>query len=157
MNTMKSTPSILALLGLVAVAGYQNRSKISEMLDDAKQRQAGSASAAQPSLFSDIAGIFGSGGRSSLSSGLADLVRQFTAAGHGNAAQSWVAPGQNKQLQEQDFAQVIGDDTLDELVTKTGLSRAELIHRLTAAVPKVINQLTPEGRLPTEAEAEKLL
>lgn len=154
---MKSTPSILALLGLVAVAGYQNRNKISEMLDDAKHSQPGGPSAGQSSLFSSIAGIFGSGGGGSLSSGLGDLVRQFTSAGHGNAAQSWVATGQNMQLQEHDLAQVIGNDTLDDLVTKTGLSRADLIHRLTAAVPEVINQLTPEGRLPTEAEAEKLL
>lgn len=37
----KSTPSLLALLGLVAVAGYQNRSKI-EMLSDARNEMPGS-------------------------------------------------------------------------------------------------------------------
>ena len=155
---MKSTPSLLALLGLVAVAGYQNRNKITEMIDHAQQSQRGGSASGQPNLLSGIAGLFGSGGRGgSLSSGLSDLVNQFTSAGHGIAAQSWVAVGQNEPLKEHDLVQAIGDETLDELVTKTGLSRADLIRRLTAAVPEIVNQLTPEGRLPTETEAQKLL
>ena len=36
----RATPSILALLGLVAIAGYQNRDRLSLMLADARQKAA---------------------------------------------------------------------------------------------------------------------
>ena len=39
----KSTPSLMALLGLVAVAGYQNRDKLSSLLARARDHAAPSA------------------------------------------------------------------------------------------------------------------
>ena len=44
----RSTPSLLALLGLVAVAGYQNRDRISEMLSDARQKSTVSGTPLEP-------------------------------------------------------------------------------------------------------------
>ena len=156
---MKSTPSLLALLGLVAFAGYQNRSKISEMIDDARQTRPGDSAATQPGFLSGITDLFraGANGGATLSSGLADLVNRFTNPGHDSTAQSWVATGPNDHLKGDDITHAIGDETLDELVAKTGLPRAELIRRLTVAVPEVVNKLTPDGRLPTDHEALKLL
>ena len=156
---MKSTPSLLALLGLVAFAGYQNRSKISEMIDDARRARLGDSTTPQPGFLSGISDLFRSGpnGGGTLSSGLSDLVGRFTSAGHNGTAQSWVASGPNEHLKSDDITHAIGDETLNELVAKTGLPRAELIRRLTAAVPEVVNKLTPDGRLPTDDEALKLL
>lgn len=156
---MKPTPSLLALLGLVAIAGYQNRSKISDMIDDARQSRPGDAGTAQPGFMAGISDMFraGANGGGTLSAGLGDLVKRFTSGGHDSTAQSWVTAGPNQHLQGDDVASAIGDETLDDLATKTGLSRDELIRRLTAAVPDVVNKLTPDGRLPTEAEAQKLL
>ena len=156
---MKSTPSLLALLGLVAFAGYQNRDKISEMIDDAKKGQPGSSGTTQPGFLAGLGDLFHTGGNGgeTLSAGLRNLVNRFTSAGHDRTAQSWVTAGPNSNLQDADLAQAIGDETLDDLATKTGLSRAELIRRLTVAVPEVVNKLTPDGRLPTEAEAMNLL
>jgi uncharacterized protein YidB (DUF937 family) len=39
----RGMPSLTALLGLLAIAGYQNRDKIAEMLGSLGQRQPGSA------------------------------------------------------------------------------------------------------------------
>ncbi len=156
---MKSTPSLLALLGLVAFAGYQNRDKISAMIDDAQKGHSGDPTSAQPGFLTGLGDLFRSDGNGggTLSAGLGDLVNRFTSAGHDRTAQSWVTAGPNSNLQDADLAHAIGDETLDDLATKTGLSRAELIRRLTVAVPEVVNKLTPDGRLPTEAEAMHLL
>ena len=43
-------------------------------------------------------------------------------------------------------------DTIDEIAAKTGLSRAELLSRLQSVLPTAVDKLTPEGRLPTDAE-----
>ncbi|MEO6299578.1 MAG: YidB family protein [Paracoccaceae bacterium] len=156
----KSTPSLLALLGLVAYAGYQNRGKISEMLDDAHKSQAASSSntpAGGEGLFSSLGKMFQSQtAGSTLSSGLSELVNRFRSVGQGAAADSWVAPGPNAPMPTPDLEAAIGDETLTELQAKTGLSRAELVQRLSQSLPDVVNRLTPNGRVPTDAEAQSL-
>lgn len=153
----KSTPSLLALLGLVAVAGYQNRGKISEMLGDARPRSPespGSASAPGGGFLSEVADLFqsGSGG---VSDGLGELLNRFTASGRGVYADSWVAAGANVPVEEHDLEDVLGDESIAELSEKTGLSRGELLQRLAAALPNVVDELTPQGRLPTADEAKE--
>ena len=164
----KSTPSLLALLGLVAVAGYQNRSKISDMLSDARQndhtprsdalsngRADGGMSSDQDGGFlSQIGRMFQGGtGGASLSNGLSDLVEKFKSAGRTDSAESWVSNGPNKPVDVDDLGNVLGEETLADLGRKTGMTREQLLLRLNAALPDVVNQFTPNGRIPTETEA----
>lgn len=163
----KSTPSLLALLGLVAVAGYQNREKISEMLSDARQQPPGSRPDAgqaretrgdEPQagggFLSEIGALFGAGSAGgTLSAGLSDLVDRFRDTGRAAPAESWVSRNANMPIEEPELAAALGEDTLDELARKTGLSRTEVLHRLSVALPDTVNRFTPEGHLPTEAEA----
>ncbi len=153
----KSTPSLLALLGLVAVAGYQNRGRISEMLADAKQKTAapGSALSQQGGGFvAEMGQMFQSG---QISTALGDLVERFKGAGRADAAQSWVSDKANMPLDVTELEAALGEETLTELAQKTGLTRAELLLRLNVALPDVVNRFTPNGRLPTEVEAQNLL
>ena len=152
----RSTPSLLALLGLVAFAGYQNRSKISEMLADAQSRRPQTTGAPSGGLMSEIGAMFRSGtAGSTLSTGLSDLVKRFKSAGQGQTADSWVAKGPNEPLTEDNLASAIGEDTLAELVQTTGLSQADLLSRLSTAIPQTVDKLTPDAHLPTATEAEK--
>ena len=59
----KGMPSLLALLGLVAVAGYQNRDKLRDMMEDARTgagRAGGAAGSGSGGLLDEIGGTFGS-------------------------------------------------------------------------------------------------
>ena len=155
----KSSPSLIALLGLVAVAGYQNRGRISEMLSDAQQQ--GSSDPSRPTqadnsggFLAEIGSLFGGGAASgTLASGLGDLVNRFKETGRAEPADSWVSSQANMPMDATELESAIGHETLDELGQKTGLSRNELLLRLTAALPEVVNRFTPEGRLPSESEA----
>ncbi len=134
-------PSMAALLGVLAVAGYQNRDKLLELLRKqgvgAQGRSAGAATG-------------GLGGL--LSGGLTELVERFRSAGHGEAADSWVARGANKELAPPDLERAIGSNVLDDLATHTGLSRSEILSRLSRDLPQAVDQYTPEGRIPTHGE-----
>ena len=159
----KGMPSLLALLGLVAVAGYQNRDKLREMIGDAQRggperRRIQSESAGSGGLLEEIGQIFGSGdaGRN-VSESLRDLVDRFRATGQGAKADSWVSTDANRELQPEELERAIGPDTIDELSQKTGLSRAEIVKRLTAAIPETVDRLTPDGRLPSETEAQRMV
>lgn len=158
----KATPSLLALLGLVAVAGYQNRGRLSEMLSDARNdapetkpegHQTGNAESSGGFL-SEIGELFGGGSSgNTLTAGLGDLVNRFRDAGRAAPADSWVSTNENMPIDDRELEAAIGDETLQELGRKTGLSHAELLRRLNAALPEVVNRFTPDGRVPTEAEA----
>lgn len=150
----RSTPSLLALLGLVAVAGYQKRDRISEMLSDARQRSTVSRTPQEPAgggFISEVGQFFQ--GRS-VSTALGDLVDRFKAAGQGDAADSWVSDKANMPLGVDALEAALGQETLAELAQKTGLSQAEVLLRLNVALPDVVNRFTPNGRLPAGGEAK---
>jgi uncharacterized protein YidB (DUF937 family) len=156
----KSTPSLLALLGLVAVAGYQNRGRISEMLDDARQNTPprAVASGEREGFLSEIAALFqggapdGSSGDTALSRGLGDLVSRFREAGRGDMADSWVSSQPNCPMNVTELEDALGHETLEGLTRKTGMTRSELLLRLNVALPEVVNRFTPQGHLPEAGE-----
>jgi len=42
-------------------------------------------------------------------------------------------------------------------MTYSGMSRDDLLNGLSQQLPEVVDQLTPQGRLPTEQEAARLV
>jgi len=152
----KTMPSMVALLGLLAVAGYQNRDKLGSMINNAAKP--GDGSAAPTGLMGQLAGLFGgSAGGGSLSEGLTSLVNRFQAAGHGTVADSWVSTGANAQMKEGDLESAIGPATIAELERTTGLSRSDLLARLSRDLPRAVDHMTPQGRVPTPAEAQAMV
>ncbi len=93
----------------------------------------------------------------SLSGGLNELVSRFKSSGWGKPVNSWVSTGPNLPMDANDLRSVIGDETLGELSIKTGMTQEQLLLRLNAALPEVVNGLTPEGRVPTQVEALSLI
>ena len=158
----RGMPSMVALLGLLAVAGYQNRDKIAEVIGGRKQVPGGRPGTYdQPSeggVLDKLGGLFGGASAGSvLSGGLGDLVDRFRQNGQGQAADSWVNTGPNQQLRTDQLEQAIGPDALNTLSEHTGLSREELLSRLTRELPAAVDKFTPGGRLPTEDEAARLI
>ena len=100
-----------------------------------------------------LGGLLAGGAAGSvLSGGLGDLLNQFQQKGHGDAANSWVSNGPNKQIAPGDLANALGADQIDSLSAQSGLSRDELLKGLSQYLPDVVNHLTPDGRLPNENE-----
>jgi uncharacterized protein YidB (DUF937 family) len=154
-------PSMTALLGLLAVAGYQNRDKIAEWVGGMQTGQSGaSGQGSRPGrtgslpagLDSLLGGLGGAGVGGFLSGGLRDLVDSFKQAGQGEAAESWVGRGPNKDIRPQQLEQAIGPEVLATLSRETGLSHDELLARLSRELPQAVDRYTPEGRIPSESD-----
>jgi uncharacterized protein YidB (DUF937 family) len=148
-----------ALLGLLAVAGYQHRDKIAEFLGGIgkdKPAGAGPGGAGQ----SGIGGFLGQlsesiGGASAgglLSGGLSELLERFRQSGHGETAESWVGTGANKPVTPPQLEHAIGPEVLETLSHQTGLSKEELLARLSRELPDAVDKYTPHGRLPAETD-----
>jgi uncharacterized protein YidB (DUF937 family) len=145
-------PSLTALLGLVALAGYQNRDKLAEMLQGATAggQQSGNAqSGPLGGLLSNLGGALAGGGVGGLlNGGLGELLERFKQNGQGDAAQSWIDKGPNKEVAPGQLKQAIGPDVLAALEQQTGLSQEELLARLSRQLPEAVDRYTPDGRLP---------
>jgi uncharacterized protein YidB (DUF937 family) len=89
-----------------------------------------------------LAGVAGGGG-------LGALIEQFQRSGHGDAINSWVKPGPNQRLAPQQLAEALGPDTVEDLAAESGLPKEELLEELSETLPDAVDQLTPEGQLPT--------
>ncbi len=155
-------PSMTALLALLAVAGYQNRDKLAELLGAqgsapelprAPGGAAGQQSGGLGGLLSNLGGAGAAGGLGGLlGGGLSELVERFKQAGQGDVADSWVGRGPNKEVAPNQLEKAIGTDTLATLSQQTGLSREEILARLSKELPQAVDKYTPEGRLPTEGD-----
>ena len=164
----RGSPSMVALLGLLAVAGYQNRDKLSSMLQGASNGRPDDPDTAPYGNSSTTAGggivddfrrmLGGSGDRSNgiggaasggLMAGLSEILGRFTNPVQAAKAQSWVSTGPNGALGAADLDEVLDEDTMAELMQKTGLGREELLHRLSTVLPDAVDQMTPDGHLPT--------
>jgi uncharacterized protein YidB (DUF937 family) len=152
---------MLALLGLLAVAGYQNREKLSEYFRGLGQDRDGQDRGRQPGqggLLGGLGGLLGGGSPGSiLSGGLGDLVERLRQSGQAEQADSWVRKGPNQPIAPNDLERAIGPEILATLAERTGLSREELLARLTRSLPQAVDDLTPEGHLPNEEEAERIV
>jgi uncharacterized protein YidB (DUF937 family) len=91
-----------------------------------------------------------------LTSGLSNLITDLQSAGQARAAQSWVDTGPNQPIAPNDLGAALGEDTIQALTERSGMPREDLLAALSQHLPEVVNQLTPQGRLPTESEAGKL-
>jgi len=109
-------------------------------------------------LAGGLGGLLAGGGAGSiLSSGLGDLLNQFQQSGQHDVAKSWVGTGPNQTIAPDDLAKALGADQIQALMEQSGLSRNELLQGLSQHLPEVVNQLTPEGRIPTEHEASRMI
>src|SRR6266700_978841 len=96
-----------------------------------------------------LGGLLAGGAAGSvISGGLGDVLKQLQQGGQGDTANSWVGKGDNKPIAPGDLANALGADQINALASQSGLSRDDLLDGLSQYLPKVIDHLTPEGRLP---------
>jgi uncharacterized protein YidB (DUF937 family) len=157
-------PSMTALLGMLALAGFQNRDKITEMLKgvgaggsitEGGQSGLGGLLGSLGGLLGGAGSTAGAGGSEGagsagamLNNGLNELLKSFKENGQGDTAQSWINPGPNKEISSPQLKQALGSDVLAALEGQTGLSQQELLARLSRELPSAVDKYTPDGRLP---------
>ena len=146
----RGLPSMTALLGLLAIAGYQNRDKIAEMLGGSAPDKTGAG--ALSGLGGLLGGLGGAGAGGILSGGLGELIERFKQSGQGQIADSWVNTGANKPCTTADLEKAIGPEVLETLAKETGLSRDDILTRLCRELPNAVDKYTPQGRLPMEGD-----
>jgi uncharacterized protein YidB (DUF937 family) len=83
--------------------------------------------------------------------GLAGLVEMFNKSGLSQQAASWVGSGDNLPISADQISSALGSGPLADLANKFGIDPQQLSGSLAQYLPDVVNQLTPQGRLPDNA------
>jgi uncharacterized protein YidB (DUF937 family) len=156
------SPLTMAVLGLLAYKAVKSFTSQPGTAPAAPAAPGSSQSAGGGGLGdllkNGLGGLLAGGAAGSvLSGGLNDLLKQFQQSGHGDVAKSWVDNGPNKAVSSEDLAKALGGDQINTLIAQTGLSRQDLLAGLSQYLPEAVNQLTPDGRLPTEQELSRSL
>lgn len=83
---------------------------------------------------------------------LGGLIEKFQRSGQGDVINSWIGGGQNQPISPGQLGQTLGQNTISDLARKAGINEQDLLNQLAQALPGLINNLTPNGRLPTTQE-----
>lgn len=155
------SPIAMALLGLVAYKAIKQLSPgqpSTAPVDRGTTTTAGPSAGGLGGMLGPLGGLLAGGAAGSvLSGGLNDLLKQFQQGGQGDVVQSWIGTGPNKSISSDVLSKVLSSDQIRTLSAQSGMSRDDLIATLSQQLPELVNQLTPNGRIPTEHEASRLV
>ena len=82
--------------------------------------------------------------------GLGGLVSKFEQAGMGDVVGSWVGTGENKAISPDQVQGALGSDAIAGMASKLGINAQTLLPLLASMLPLLINQLTPQGKVPEQ-------
>ena len=95
------------------------------------------------------------GGLLAQSGGLQGLANKFSQSGQGNAFSSWVGMGENQPISGNQIQNAVGSDQVNALAAKLGVDPAQASHFLAEYLPKVVDKLTPEGKVDPTADHQQ--
>lgn len=84
--------------------------------------------------------------------GLGGLLQSFQQSGHGDIINSWIGSGPNQPIAPDQLHRALGPQAVDNLSRLTGVAAPDLLSELSRVLPSVIDRLTPQGRMPNQAE-----
>src|SRR5262245_60207076 len=155
--TSPITKAIIGVLAYQAIKAFTG-SQASAGTNPGKQAPGATSGGLDDLLKGGLGGLLTGGAAGSvLSGGLNDLLKQFQQNGKGDVAESWIGPGANKTISPNDLASALGADRINALAGFSEMSRDDLLNELSQRLPHVVDQLTPDGRLPTEREAARFV
>lgn len=83
--------------------------------------------------------------------GLSGLLNNAQSQGIGNIVQSWIGTGTNQPVAPQQVEALLGQDRLNQIASRAGISPAIASAALSTILPVLVDRLTPHGKLPQAA------
>ncbi|MFA6178907.1 MAG: YidB family protein [Methylophilaceae bacterium] len=80
--------------------------------------------------------------------GVNGILDKFRAHGFSEQVDSWISTNPNLPLSAKQIQTVLGKCVLDEMSAKFDVTSADLSKKLAANLPDIVDQLSPEGKLP---------
>jgi uncharacterized protein YidB (DUF937 family) len=85
--------------------------------------------------------------------GLGGLVQTLREHGLGDIVNSWISRERNQPITAAQIETALGNDTVQRLAAKIGVSTSTIATGLATVLPQVVDRLTPLGTLPAASGA----
>ena|SRR5437870_956933 len=89
------------------------------------------------------------------SGGLQGLANKFSQSGQGDAFSSWVGMGENQPVSSNQVQNAIGSDQISALAAKMGVDPTQASQFLAEYLPKIVDKLTPAGKVDPNADHQE--
>ena len=106
-----------------------------------------------PGQSNQLIGIVG--GLLAHSGGLQGLANKFGQSGQGNAFQSWVGMGENQPISNNQIQNALGSEQVNAIATRMGVDPAIASNFLAEYLPKIVDKLTPAGKIDPGADHQQ--
>jgi len=82
-------------------------------------------------------------------------LTNFHKAARENAFASWVGLGENEPISSNQVQNVLGSEQVNALAAKMGVDPAQASHFLAEYLPKIVDKLTPTGKVDPNADHQQ--
>lgn len=82
---------------------------------------------------------------------ISNLHQNAQSQGLGHIVQSWIGNGTNQPIAESQVEGLIGQDRVNQLATRAGVSHSQAASALSRILPTIVDKLTPQGKMPKAA------
>jgi len=89
------------------------------------------------------------------SGGLQGLANKFAQSGQGNAFQSWVGMPENQPVSNNQIRNALGSEQVNAIATRMGVDPAVASTFLAEYLPKIVDKLTPAGKIEPAADHQQ--
>jgi uncharacterized protein YidB (DUF937 family) len=90
-----------------------------------------------------------------MNGGLQKILGQLQQSGKGAKGQSWVSTGPNEPADADDIRAALSEQELAQIAQQLGVTEDEAAEAVAQVLPDVVDQATPEGELPDDAELDR--
>ena len=95
------------------------------------------------------------GGLLQQNGGLQGLANKFAQSGAAGAFSSWVGMGENQPISGNQLQNALGSEQVKALASKMGIDPAMASNLLAEYLPKVVDKLTPQGKVDPNANHQQ--
>ena len=90
-----------------------------------------------------------------MNGGLQKILGRLQQSGKGEKGQSWVSTGPNEPVGAADIKDALDEGELAQIAKQLGVSEDEAAEAVAQVLPDVVDQATPAGELPDDAELDR--
>ena len=82
--------------------------------------------------------------------GLEGMIQSFRTKGLGDLIDSWIGTGKNLPISVDQIKEALGSAQLQKIADSIGISKEKASAKLAEFLPKAIDKLTPDGKVPSK-------
>lgn len=80
--------------------------------------------------------------------GLSGITQMFAQRGHADTVNSWVSTQRNRAISPNDVRDVLGQERVRAVANEAGVSEQEASQGLSNILPQLVDQMTPDAKIP---------